>query len=179
MLKLRLTRTGRRHDPSFRVVVTESTNPTRGKYLESVGFYNAHLKQRKLNAERIKYWLEHGAQPSDLVYNLLVREGIVSGKKRPVHSTKPGKKKAQKTPASDAGLKVVDPKFAEGQETSTAKILAAPEEHAAAKEASEEIKNEKIESEAVNKQAVETPAAAGEPIKTDAPESIDKESKKE
>ena len=47
MLKLRLRRVGRKHDPSFRIVVTENTAPVKGKYLESVGFYNAVLKQKQ------------------------------------------------------------------------------------------------------------------------------------
>lgn len=88
MLKIRLKRIGRKHDPSFRIVVTEATAPPKGKYKEAVGFYNSALKQLKLNAERIKYWLSVGAQPTDVVHNILIREGVIKGKKKAVHSTR-------------------------------------------------------------------------------------------
>lgn len=86
---MRLTRIGRKHDPSFRVVVTESTKPAKGKYLASVGFYNPRLKQVKLDAERIREWLSKGVQPTDVVHNLLIKEGVTEGKKIAVHATKP------------------------------------------------------------------------------------------
>ena len=88
MLKIRLKRIGRKHDPSFRVVVTEVTSPPKGKYKEAVGFYNSALKQLKLNAERIKYWLSVGAQPTASVHNILVKEKIVDAPKRRAHSTR-------------------------------------------------------------------------------------------
>lgn len=102
MLKLRLKRIGRKHDPSFRVVVTESSGPPQGAYLESVGFYNANLKQLKLNGERMKYWLAHGAQPTDVVHNLMVKEGVIESAKKAVHSTRL-RKKEEKTATSEGG----------------------------------------------------------------------------
>ena len=85
MLKIRLRRVGRKHDPSFRIVVTESTAPAKGKYLESVGFYNAHLKQKQIDKERATHWISKGAQPTDVVHNILVDEGVLDKSKIAVH----------------------------------------------------------------------------------------------
>jgi small subunit ribosomal protein S16 len=92
MLKLRLKRTGRKNDPAFRVVITEATSPPKGKYLESVGSYRPASKELKLDKERIEHWLSKGVQPTDVVHNILVKEGILTGAKRSVHSTRVRKK---------------------------------------------------------------------------------------
>lgn len=82
MLKIRMQRTGRINQPSYRIVVVEHTaSPKAGKYVDKVGTYNPHSKERTLNEERIKYWISVGAQPSDTVHNMLVSLGIVKGKK--------------------------------------------------------------------------------------------------
>ncbi|OGG72485.1 30S ribosomal protein S16 [Candidatus Kaiserbacteria bacterium RIFCSPLOWO2_01_FULL_53_17] len=82
MLKIRLQRIGRINDPSYRVVVTEHTNgPKAGKATEVVGFYNPKSKERKLDGERIKYWISKGAQASGTMHNMLISAGIISGKK--------------------------------------------------------------------------------------------------
>ncbi|MEK7535948.1 MAG: 30S ribosomal protein S16 [Patescibacteria group bacterium] len=92
MLMIRLQRIGRRHDPSYRIVVTEKTaGPKAGKYVEELGHYDARLEKGKdvnLKPERAKYWLSMGAQASGTVHNIFVREGIVSGKKRDVRPAK-------------------------------------------------------------------------------------------
>jgi len=96
MLMIRLQRVGRRHDPSYRIVVTEKeSGPKAGKNVEEVGHYDARLEKGKdlqVNAERVKYWLSVGAQASGTLHNLLVREGIVAGKKRDVRPAKIVKK---------------------------------------------------------------------------------------
>ena len=82
MLKIRLQRTGRSNDPSYRVVVTEHTNgPKSGRAVEKVGAYNPKSKERTLDAERIKYWISKGAQASGTMHNMLISAGIISGKK--------------------------------------------------------------------------------------------------
>ena len=82
MLKIRLQRIGRINEPSYRVVVTEHQNgPKAGKAVENVGFYNPKTKERKLDAERIKYWISVGAQASGTMHNMLVSTGIITGKK--------------------------------------------------------------------------------------------------
>ena len=82
MLKLRLQRVGRKNDPSFRVVVTESQNgPKSGNFLEILGSYDARQGVPQLKADRIKYWLGKGALASDTVHNMLVRFGQLEGDK--------------------------------------------------------------------------------------------------
>ncbi len=82
MLKIRMQRTGRINQPSFRIVVVEHTAaPKAGKFVERVGTYNPRSKERALDQARIQYWLSVGAKPSDTVHNMLVSAGIVSGKK--------------------------------------------------------------------------------------------------
>jgi len=78
MLVIRLQRTGRTHDPHFRVVVCEHTiGPKAGKYLEKIGSYNPKTKERQLDEERINYWMSQGAKPSETMHNLLVTAGIL------------------------------------------------------------------------------------------------------
>lgn len=101
MLVIRLLRTGKKNQPSFKIVVTDKKNPPRGgRFVESVGFYNPLTKEKVLKADRIKYWLSVGAKPSDTVYNLLVREKVIEGGKIPVH--KKSKKKGGETPVPEA-----------------------------------------------------------------------------
>ena len=82
MLKIRLQRTGRSNNPSYRVVVTEHQNgPKSGRAVEVVGSYNPKTKERTLNEERITHWLKNGAQASGTMHNMLISVGIVKGKK--------------------------------------------------------------------------------------------------
>lgn len=85
MLAIRLQRTGRKHEPTFRVVLTDSKNgPKSGKFLENLGWYDARRDNKldQLNVEKIKYWMSQGAQPSLTLHNFLVTNKVVAGKKR-------------------------------------------------------------------------------------------------
>ena len=95
MLIIRLQRVGRKNDPAFRVVVTQSENAAKsGKFLEILGSYNPRKTASKiiLNVERIQYWISKGAKTSDTVNNILVSKKIIEGKKINVSSKKLGKK---------------------------------------------------------------------------------------
>ena len=82
MLKIRLQRIGRKNDPSFRAVLTDSKNSTKsGKFLEILGTYNPKAGQAKFQAERIKYWMGKGAKLSDTMHNFMVHEKVIEGKK--------------------------------------------------------------------------------------------------
>ncbi|MCR4306566.1 MAG: 30S ribosomal protein S16 [Candidatus Yonathbacteria bacterium] len=82
MLKIRLQRVGRKHDPSFRLVLTDSKNgPQSGKFLEVLGSYNARFGKPEIKGDRVIYWVSKGAQVSDTVHNLLINEKIIEGKK--------------------------------------------------------------------------------------------------
>jgi len=75
-----MTRMGRRHRPFFRINAVESRNPRDGRILEKLGHYDPlekdQAKQLVLNTERVKYWLDNGAIPSDTVSEILLRQGI-------------------------------------------------------------------------------------------------------
>jgi small subunit ribosomal protein S16 len=79
-VKLRMTRMGRRHRPFFRINAVESRTPRDGNILEKLGHYDPiekdPAKQIILNRERVEYWLDKGAIPSDAVSQILLRHGI-------------------------------------------------------------------------------------------------------
>ena len=97
MLSIRLFRTGKKNQAFFKIVVTDKRRPPRGgRFVEEVGFLNPLTKEKRLKKERIKYWLSAGAKPSDTVYNLLIKEKILEGKKIPVHKKKKKEEEAKK-----------------------------------------------------------------------------------
>lgn len=82
MLKIRLQRIGRKNDPYFRAVLTDSKNSAKsGKFLEVVGTYNPKTGEKKFTAERIQYWLKQGAKLSDTMHNFMVDGKVIEGKK--------------------------------------------------------------------------------------------------
>lgn len=84
MLKIRLQRVGRKNEPSFRIVLVDSKmGPKSGKALEVLGSHDFREGKgdNKINGERVKYWIFQGAQPSETLHNLLIKEKIVGGKK--------------------------------------------------------------------------------------------------
>jgi len=82
MLSIRLQRVGRKHEPTFRVVLTDSKNgPKSGKFLEILGAYDARKGAPQLNGERIVYWMSKGAQTSETLHNLLVKARILRSRK--------------------------------------------------------------------------------------------------
>ena len=89
MLKIRLQRIGRKNDPAFRAVLTDSKNSTKsGRFLEIVGTYNPMAGETKFEADRIKYWISKGAKLSDTMHNFLVHQKVIEGKKVNVLSKK-------------------------------------------------------------------------------------------
>lgn len=78
-VKLRLRRLGRRKRPAYSVVATDSRSPRDGRFIEDLGRYNPLNDPATvdLKTDRLLYWLEQGAQPSDTVRSLLSREGLM------------------------------------------------------------------------------------------------------
>ena len=108
MLKIRLKRVGRKHDPSYRIVVTEDfRGPKSGKYIENIGSYDPRKDIKKIDADRVKHWISKGVQISDTVHNILVSEKIIEGKKKDVSSKKKGKKALERDSKKE---KPVEPK---------------------------------------------------------------------
>ena len=108
MLKIRLQRVGRKHEPAFRLVLTDSKNSTKsGKFIEVLGNHDFRTdKNTKLNKDRILHWMKVGAKPSDTAHNLLIENKIITGKKINVLPKKTVAKKDEpavaETPAAPA-----------------------------------------------------------------------------
>lgn len=79
-VKLRLRRTGARNQPRYRIIVADSRSPRDGRFIEIIGYYDptCHPHEVAINEGRALEWLRRGAQPSDTVGDLLVRQGIMA-----------------------------------------------------------------------------------------------------
>ena len=95
MLAIKLKRTGKKHQASYRVVVAERRSKLGGRSTEDVGWLNPHNKKNDLKKDRILYWISVGAQPTSTVHNLLVKEGVLKAAKVSTH--KKPKKAAETT----------------------------------------------------------------------------------
>jgi small subunit ribosomal protein S16 len=80
MVKIRLRRVGAKKQPHYRVVVTDSSTPRDGRFIETIGHYNPRTEPPtvEVDAERALYWLSVGAQPSAAVQRMLDKMGIMS-----------------------------------------------------------------------------------------------------
>jgi small subunit ribosomal protein S16 len=75
LLAIRLTRRGAKKKPFYRIIVTEKRSKRDGRFVESIGYYDPcrNPADVKLDQERVNYWLERGAQPSDTVRSIIKR----------------------------------------------------------------------------------------------------------
>ena len=81
-LKIRLSRGGSKKRPFYRIVVAEAAAPRDGRYVERVGHYNPmvpkeHENRLSVNSDRVKFWMNKGAQPTDRVHKLLALADIL------------------------------------------------------------------------------------------------------
>ena len=135
MLKLRLSRGGTKKRPVYKVVVADSRFARDGRFIEKVGFFNPLLPKEKkerigLEAERIKYWLGQGAQPTTRVARILGENELMP---MPANGNNPQKaipKKDRKKEGSEEAKKEEAPK-AEAAPTAEAKKEEAPKAEAA------------------------------------------------
>ncbi len=76
-VKIRMKRMGAKKKPFYRIVVADSRTPRDGRFIEEIGYYNPLRDPAEINvdAERVKYWISQGAQPSDTVRALLKKTG--------------------------------------------------------------------------------------------------------
>ena len=139
MLKLRLSRGGTKKRPVYKVVVADSRFARDGRFIEKVGFFNPLLPKEKkerigLEAERIKYWLSQGAQPTTRVARILGENELMP---MPANSNNPQKaipKKDRKKEGSEEAPK------AEAKKEEAPKAEAKKEEAPAAEAKKEEKK---------------------------------------
>ena len=107
MIKIRLSRGGTKKRPVYKVVIADSRRARDGRFIEKVGFFNPLLPKDKkervgLEAERIKYWLGQGAQPTTRVARILGENGIIT---MPANGSNPSKaipKKERKKEGDEA-----------------------------------------------------------------------------
>ena len=127
MLKIRLQRVGRKHEPTFRVVLTESENSTKsGRAHEVLGAHDPRRKEAtELNTERIQYWIGKGAQVTPTMHNMLVSKGVIKGKKinvlpKKTVPKKEGEAAADAAPAAPAAEAAPAPEASPAAETPAA-----------------------------------------------------------
>lgn len=111
MLRIRLTRTGRTKQESFRIVVAEHARPVKGKFIEVIGHYVPvkNPKVLELKKDRVEYWMSKGAQPSGTVASLLKSKGFANMEKfmdkRQSNMKKKGEEAKEAAPAAGAPAK--------------------------------------------------------------------------
>jgi small subunit ribosomal protein S16 len=76
LLSIKLTRMGAKKRPYYRIVVAEKRSKRDGRFVENLGYYDPNRNPHvvKLDRERVDYWLEHGAQPTETVRSLIKRK---------------------------------------------------------------------------------------------------------
>ena len=84
MLKLKLSKIGKRTQPKFRLIVSEQSKDPWGDVKEYLGSYDPKTKKSEFEIEKIKAYLKNGVQTTDTVHNLFVSLGIIEAKKRNV-----------------------------------------------------------------------------------------------
>jgi small subunit ribosomal protein S16 len=79
-VRIRLTRKGTKKKPFYRIVVTHSEAPRDGKFLEIIGTYNplTDPAEIQIDPERLRVWLDRGAQPTDTVRSLIKQKGLLT-----------------------------------------------------------------------------------------------------
>src|SRR3982751_870689 len=101
-VKIRLRRAGRKKAPTYRIVVADSRSPRDGKFIEIIGQYAPRTGELALNlqTDRVNYWLNNGAQPTDTVRSLLRKAGVLKAR----HEERLGRKlNAAAVPVAEAG----------------------------------------------------------------------------
>ena len=78
MVKIRLTRTGKKKAPSYRVIVADNRYPRDGRFIEEIGFYDptADPSVVRIDTEKAKEWIAKGAKPTETVAKLLKIAGL-------------------------------------------------------------------------------------------------------
>ncbi len=129
MLKIRLRRTGQKHQPSYRVVVADKDSPRDGRFVEILGHYNPRTEPVtfEVKEDRVRHWVSQGAQPTETVHRLLHTRGMIDTAP-PTRDTKPSKIEREAVAKAAADAKAA----AEAKAAEEAAAAKAAEEAAAA-----------------------------------------------
>ncbi len=79
MVKIRLSRVGKKNKPSYKIVVCNAREKRESYFLDQIGWYSPITKDFNVDQTKVQYWLSVGAQPTDTVYALLVKSKIIEG----------------------------------------------------------------------------------------------------
>lgn len=170
MLKIRLSRTGRKNYPAYRIVLAEHSSAVKGKFIEILGHYLPIQtpKVLKYDEKKIKEWISKGAKPSDTVASLLKNDGVSGMEKyiepknkkkkkkkeveeKPETAAAPVEKKVEEKPTEAPVEKVEEkPKEVPAEEKVEEKTEEKPEKKA---EKVEEAKKEEISNEILEKKS--------------------------
>ena len=148
---MRLQRIGRKNNPSYRVLVVDSRQgPKSGKFVDLLGSYDPKGNHVSIDGEKARAWIAQGVQVSGTVYNLLISQKIIEGKKINVLP--------RKSPIKKEGSEAVAPPAdtAEAPLSETAPIIETPAEEA--KEIIEEVSTATPAEEVPTEDVAEVPA---------------------
>lgn len=159
-VRLRLTRRGKKKQPTYRVVAADSRSPRDGRFIEIIGFYDPRQEPSEIRIDNDKAvkWLRVGAQPSERVRKLLDISGAwaeFKGEPMPATATKAASAKAA---AAEAPRVVTKARGEEGEakaEAAEAEIAEAAAEEAAAEEADSEADAAEAKAEAAEEEIAE------------------------
>lgn len=113
MLAIKLRRIGKKHQASFRIIVSEKRSKVDGRYVDNIGWLNPNNKEFDVKKEKALHWLKNGAQPTDTVHNLFVRAGVIEGLKISVHKKKKIKEGSAEKSEKKEVVNSVEPKIVE------------------------------------------------------------------
>lgn len=166
-LKIRLSRGGAKKRPFYRIVIADSRSPRDGRFIERVGVYNPMLAKDspdriKINEERVKHWMSHGATPSERVAKFLGMAEII-----PMPSYREQTKQhLPKAKAQERLKEAEEAKVAAAEAAKEAAAAPPPTEEAPAEEAAAE---EAAAEEAPVEEAAAEAAPAEEAVAEEAP----------
>ena len=151
MVRIRLRRVGKRHQPSYRVVVADSESPRDGRFIENIGFYNPRNDPAtiEIDAERARYWLSVGAQPSEPVARLLRKIGVLGGGEAVGEQAVAEDAVAEDAVAEDVAAEDVAAEDAVAEDAVVEDAVAEDAEEAAPEEVEEETEEEVDEGAAI------------------------------
>jgi len=163
VVKIRLRRMGAKKRPFYRLVVADSRSPRDGRFIEQLGIYDPLSEPAtiRIDEDKVKQWLSHGAQPSEAARSLLRREGILPA----VIPTGPPKK----SPASKKAEKAAKAAEAAGPAPVETKVEAPAAEEGEAAAAEAEVESQAVD-EAPEAEAPEAEAPEVEAPEAEAPE---------
>lgn len=131
-VKIRLSRGGRKKQPFYHIVTADARSPRDGRFIEKLGYWNPLTKELKWNTERVNYWLATGAQPTDTIAKMILREKLGTDAQRATYqkaidgSAEIVRKRVEAKTAEEAAVKA-----AEEAETKAVEAAAAAEAAAA------------------------------------------------